>query len=176
MKHIIQPISKKEIPSLHIAYSFADSPFARMCLASTENGVCSVSLVMGTDSQAFEALQKKLAGASFEASSKPEHVAFFKLLEKEPVSLNFHLLGTPFQLDVWNALLNIPFGGTTTYGALAAEIGRPKAFRAVGSAVGENPIFYAIPCHRVLPASGGIGNYFWGSEIKKAILDWEKSI
>lgn len=174
MKHTIQPISKKEIPNLHIAFSFADSPFARLCLASTEKGFCSVSLVMETDAQAFEALHKKFAGASFEVSFKLEHAAFLKLLDKKPVSLNFHLLGTPFQLDVWKALLNIPFGGTSTYGALAAEIGRPKAFRAVGSAVGENPIFYAVPCHRVLPASGGVGNYYWGREIKKALLDWEK--
>jgi len=172
----IQPISKGEIRNLHIAYSYADSSFARVCLASTEKGLCSVSLVMGTDSQALESLQKKFSGATFEASSKPEHAAFLKLLEKKAVSLNFHLLGTPFQLDVWKALLNIPFGGTSTYGTLAAEIGKPKAFRAVGSAVGDNPIFYAIPCHRVLPASGGIGNYYWGPEIKKAILDWEKII
>jgi len=156
MKHSIQPLSKKEIPSLQIAYSFADSPFARMCLASTSKGLCWVSLVMGTDAQALEDLQKKFQGASFEASRKPAH--------------------TEFQLDVWTALLNIPFGGSSTYGALAAEIGRPKAFRAVGSAVGDNPIFYAVPCHRVLPASGGVGNYYWGPAIKKALLDWEKII
>ena len=176
MKHTIQPISKKEIPSLQIAYSFADSPFARMCLASTSKGLCWVSLVIGTDAQALENLQKKFQGASFEASRKPAHTEFLKVLENKPVSLNFHLLGTTFQLDVWNALLNIPFGDTSTYGALAAEIGRPKAFRAVGSAVGDNPIFYAVPCHRVLPASGGVGHYYWGPEIKKALLDWEKAI
>lgn len=176
MNEFIKPLTKKECAHLRIFYSFADSPIARIVLASTEKGLCSVSLVMQTDLQAFEALQKKFAGATFEASSKPEHVAFLNLLEKKPVLLNYHLLGTPFQLDVWNALLKIPFGGTSTYGALAAEIGRPKAFRAVGSAVGDNPIFYAIPCHRVLPASGGIGNYFWGPEIKKALLVWEKAI
>jgi len=209
MKHRIQPLSKEEIPNLHITYSFADIPFARLCLASTEKGFCSVSLVMGTDLEAIEALQNKFRGATFEVSMnlhdtkqrgildtgtekvnalnpplasgnagsdfKLEHAAFLKLFEKEPVSLNFHLLGTPFQLDVWNALLEIPFGGTSTYGVLAAEIGRPKAFRAVGSAVGDNPIFYAVPCHRVLPASGGIGNYYWGPEIKKSLLDWEKA-
>jgi AraC family transcriptional regulator of adaptative response/methylated-DNA-[protein]-cysteine methyltransferase len=176
MYEFIKPLTKKECALLHIFYSFADSPFARIVLASTEKGLCSVSLVMGTDEQAFESLQKKFAGATFEASSKSEHVDFLNVLEKKPASLHYHLMGTPFQLAVWNALLNIPFGGTTTYGALAAEIGRPKAFRAVGSAVGDNPIFYAIPCHRVLPASGGIGNYYWGPEIKKALLDWEKAI
>jgi AraC family transcriptional regulator, regulatory protein of adaptative response / methylated-DNA-[protein]-cysteine methyltransferase len=176
MNAFIKPLSKKELPNLTIFYSFADSPFARMCLASTKQGLCSVSLVMGSDTQAIEKLQKTFHGAILEATKRPDHALFLKALAKEDVDLTFNLLGTPFQLDVWNALLKVPFGITTTYGALAAQIGRPKAFRAVGSAVGDNPIFYAVPCHRVLPTSGGVGNYFWGPEIKKALLDWEKAI
>jgi len=176
MKATIQALQKKEIQDLPISYSFADSDFARICLASTPKGLCSVSLVMGSDSQAIDNLKNKFPGAILNATTKPEHAEFLKALAKESVSLNFHLVGTPFQLDVWNALLNIPLGGTTTYGALASEIGKPKAFRAVGSAVGDNPIFYAIPCHRVLPASGGVGNYYWGPEIKKALLNWEQAI
>lgn len=176
MKASILPLSKAEIRNLSIYYSFAESRFAKVCLASTLKGLCSVSLVMGSEAQSIVELQKKFPGAILEASLKTEHTSFMNSLEKEPVELNFHLLGTPFQLDVWKALLNIPFGGTSTYGTLAAEIGRPKAFRAVGSAVGDNPIFFAIPCHRVLPASGGVGNYYWGPEIKKALLDWEKAI
>ena len=176
MKSSILPLSKAEIQKLPIFYSFADGPFARLCMASTEKGLCSVSLVMGTDAQSLDELQKKFPGATFVGLFKPEHADFLKTLENKSVDLHFHLMGTPFQLDVWKALLNIPFGGTTTYGALAAEIGRPKAFRAVGSAVGDNPIFFAVPCHRVLPASGGVGNYYWGPEIKKALLDWEKAI
>lgn len=176
MKSSIEALTKAELSDLHIYYSFADSPFARICMASTTKGLCSVSLVMETDEQALEDLLKKFPGAVFEPSFQAEHADFLKVLDKKLVALKFHLLGTPFQLDVWQALLEIPFGGTSTYGALAAQIGRPKAFRAVGSAVGDNPIYYAIPCHRVLPASGGIGNYFWGPEIKKALLDWEKII
>lgn len=175
MNATIKSINKKELTKLILYYSFANSPFAKLCIASTNEGLCSVSLVMGTELQAVEQLQKNFPGATLEASVRPDHLDFMKVFTKEPVALRFHLLGTTFQLDVWRALLNIPFGGTTTYGSLAAEIGRPKAFRAVGSAVGDNPIFQAIPCHRVLPASGGVGNYFWGPEIKKAILDWEKS-
>lgn len=176
MKASILPLLKAEIRNLIIFYSFAESPFARVCLASSTKGLCSVSLVMGTDAESKQELQKKFPGALLEAALKTEHTLFMNSLDKKPVELSFHLLGTPFQLDVWRALLNIPFGATTTYGALASEIGRPKAFRAVGSAVGDNPIFYAIPCHRVLPASGGVGNYYWGPEIKKALLDWEKAI
>lgn len=176
MKATIKPLSKKELPNLVIAYSFANSPFAKLCLASTSVGLCSVSLVVESEKQALGNLQKAFPGVHFKAEAQPVHLDFLKAFSKEPVALTFHLLGTPFQLDVWNALLNIPFGGTTTYGALAATIGRPKAFRAVGSAVGDNPIFFAVPCHRVLPASGGVGNYYWGPEIKKSILDWEKAI
>lgn len=174
MNASIKPLYKKELAKLTIYYSFADSPFAKLCMASTVEGLCSVSLVMGTERQAIELVHKSFPGATLEAFVRPDHLEFLKVFTKKPVSLRFHLLGTPFQLDVWSALLNIPLGSTTTYGSLAAEIGRPKAFRAVGSAVGDNPIFHAIPCHRVLPASGGVGNYFWGAEIKKAILDWEK--
>ncbi len=176
MKDTIQPLVQSEIKNLPIFFSFAESPFGKVCLASTEKGLCSVSLVMGTDAESLESLGKKFPGAILTAGFRPEHAAFLRLLDKKSETLPFHLLGTPFQLDVWKALLHIPFGKTTTYGALAAEIGRPKAFRAVGSAVGDNPIFYAVPCHRVLPASGGIGNYYWGPEIKKALLDWEKAI
>ena len=176
MNATIFALSKKERTNLVISYSFANCPFAKICIASTAIGICSVSLVPGSETQALENLRKSFPGATLVLEQQPEHQAFLRAFSKEPVDLAFHLLGTPFQLDVWSALLNIPFGGTTTYGALAATIGRPKAFRAVGSAVGDNPIFFAIPCHRVLPASGGVGNYFWGPEIKKTILDWEKAI
>jgi AraC family transcriptional regulator of adaptative response/methylated-DNA-[protein]-cysteine methyltransferase len=176
MKANIVPFVPKEQIGSTISYSFADCPFARIVLASTDRGLCSVSLVDQTEAEAVARLKKSFPKAIFEASSRPEHEAFLTQFTGEPAPLTFHLLGTPFQLDVWKALLDIPLGGTSTYGSLAAQIGRPKAFRAVGSAVGDNPIFYAIPCHRVLPASGGVGNYFWGSEIKRKILVWEKAI
>lgn len=83
--------------------------------------------------------------------------------------------GTDFQKTVWRALLDIPTGSTTSYGAIAQKIGRPKAFRAVGSAIGANPISLLIPCHRVVPATGGIGNYRWGSDRKQALLEAEKT-
>lgn len=81
--------------------------------------------------------------------------------------------GTDFQKAVWRALLDIPSGSTVSYGAIARTIKRPKAFRAVGSAVGSNPISLLIPCHRVIPASGGTGNYRWGSDRKQALLETE---
>ena len=83
--------------------------------------------------------------------------------------------GTPFQLRVWRALVGIPCGSTRTYGAIAREIGAPGSARAVGTAVAGNPVAVLIPCHRVLPAGGGIGNYRWGARLKHALLEWERA-
>jgi AraC family transcriptional regulator of adaptative response/methylated-DNA-[protein]-cysteine methyltransferase len=85
-------------------------------------------------------------------------------------SLALHVKGTNFQLKVWRALLEIPAGSVTTYGTLAAVVGNPSASRAVGTAVGSNPVSYLIPCHRVIRASGELGGYAWGVERKKAML------
>lgn len=84
-------------------------------------------------------------------------------------------LGTPFQMKVWKRLLCIPFSTTTTYREIAAELGSPDSARAVGSAVGANPVAWLIPCHRVVPASGGIGAYRWGSDVKQKLIDWERA-
>ncbi|MEO1789425.1 MAG: methylated-DNA--[protein]-cysteine S-methyltransferase, partial [Pseudomonadota bacterium] len=84
-----------------------------------------------------------------------------------------HLIGAPFQIKVWEALLRIPTGHVTTYSDIARVIGNPKAVRAVGTAVGRNPISWLIPCHRALRKSGGLGGYHWGLPVKRAMLAWE---
>lgn len=89
------------------------------------------------------------------------------------IALELH--GTPFQISVWKALLDIPFGRTVKYRDIAAQIGNPKAVRAVGSAVGANPVSLLVPCHRVVPAAGGVGNYLWGKALKEHILSLEVS-
>lgn len=86
-----------------------------------------------------------------------------------------YLIGAPFQIKVWEALLNVPTGKVTTYSEIAQCIGRPKAVRAVGTAVGRNPISLLIPCHRALRKSGGLGGYHWGLPVKRAILAWESA-
>jgi AraC family transcriptional regulator, regulatory protein of adaptative response / methylated-DNA-[protein]-cysteine methyltransferase len=90
-----------------------------------------------------------------------------------PGPLSLYLKGTDFQLHVWRALLEVPTGSVTTYGRLAAALGRPGAARAVGGAVGANPVAYVIPCHRVVRATGELGGYRWGVERKRAMLEWE---
>jgi AraC family transcriptional regulator of adaptative response/methylated-DNA-[protein]-cysteine methyltransferase len=87
-----------------------------------------------------------------------------------------HMRGTEFQLRVWGALLNIPFGSHTSYGELAAELGDVGSARAVGTAVGKNHIAWLVPCHRVLPAAGGLGGYRWGPRLKRQILVAEQQI
>ena len=86
---------------------------------------------------------------------------------------DLHLIGAPFQIKVWEALLAIPSGQVTTYSEIAGAIGHPRAVRAVGTAVGRNPVSFLIPCHRALRKSGGLGGYHWGLPVKRAMLAWE---
>ena len=86
-----------------------------------------------------------------------------------------YLIGAPFQIKVWEALLNIPSGHVTTYSEIARAIGHPRAVRAVGTAVGRNPVSFLIPCHRALRKSGALGGYHWGLPVKRAILAWESA-
>ncbi|NET11053.1 MAG: methylated-DNA--[protein]-cysteine S-methyltransferase [Symploca sp. SIO2B6] len=107
------------------------------------------------------------------SSSRSLSLSDEQLHLKPPSPLILHLKGTNFQLQVWRALLNIPFAGITTYQDLAISMGRPTAARAIGTAIGRNPIGYLIPCHRVIRASGELGGYRWGLERKTALLGWE---
>ncbi|MGB2926287.1 MAG: methylated-DNA--[protein]-cysteine S-methyltransferase, partial [Limnothrix sp.] len=99
-----------------------------------------------------------------------------RLFDHDPIdtgAFSLHLKGTAFQLQVWRELLNIPFAQTTTYQAIANAIGKPTSSRAVGNAVGRNPVSFLIPCHRVIRSSGAMGGYRWGLDRKVAMLDWE---
>jgi AraC family transcriptional regulator of adaptative response/methylated-DNA-[protein]-cysteine methyltransferase len=87
--------------------------------------------------------------------------------------IKLHLKGTPFQLKVWEALLKVPMGRLTTYGTIARQIALPTASRAVGTAIGDNPVAFLIPCHRIIQSTGLFGGYHWGSLRKTAIIGWE---
>jgi AraC family transcriptional regulator of adaptative response/methylated-DNA-[protein]-cysteine methyltransferase len=86
-----------------------------------------------------------------------------------------HMIGAPFQIKVWEALLRVPSGQVTTYGEIAKSIGSPRAVRAVGTAVGRNPVSWLIPCHRAIRSTGGLGGYHWGLPVKRAMLAWESA-
>lgn len=161
-----------------INYSFGMSPFGKLLIASTIKGICSV--YMANDKQkAIESLIKKFPKAIIAKKQESTHLNILSVFDRklkttEPIEL--HLKGTEFQIKVWKALLEIPIGETSTYGKISKAIGKPKACRAVGSAVGDNPIFFLIPCHRVVLSTGAIGQYYWGTEVKRSILQWENSV
>lgn len=169
---------KQKGAGLTIQYGFHDSPFGECLIALTERGICGLQFVANGDREATLAeLKAGWPQAEFvanEAATRPYVAPIFNLSDApEQSSLPLYLKGTNFQIQVWRALLNIPAGTAVSYGAVAQMIGNPKASRAVGGAVGSNPIGYLIPCHRVIQQAGKLGNYRWGSSRKKAILGWE---
>eukprot|EP01132_Coremiostelium_polycephalum_P000254 gene254-335_t len=160
---------------LSIHYSFATSPFGQLIVASTMKGVC--YMVFEEDrAQAATNLKNKFPHASFQEKLDPlqqQALAIFKYDNHPLPEIKLHLKGTSFQLKVWESLLKIPMGQLSTYGKLAEHIGHPNASRAVGTAIGSNPIAYLIPCHRVIQSSGHLGGYRWGTTRKTAIIGWE---
>ncbi|WP_106792568.1 methylated-DNA--[protein]-cysteine S-methyltransferase [Aquimarina sp. Aq78] len=160
--------------NLDINYSYAESPFGKMLVASTSKGVC--HMTFADDEHAFTTLQKRFPKAKFtQIVDRSQQNALF-IFTKDWKKLNqikLHLKGTDFQLKVWETLLKIPKGGLTTYGTIANHIHKPKASRAVGTAIGSNPVAFLIPCHRVIQSTGDLGQYHWGSTRKTAIIGWE---
>lgn len=161
--------------ALNINYSFAESPFGNIIVASTPKGICYMAFADDRD-EAFELLQQQFPNAKYnQVTDTLQQNALF-IFQKDWSQLStikLHLKGTDFQLKVWEALLKIPMGGLSTYSAIAQKIESPLANRAVGSAVGDNPVAFLIPCHRVIKSTGEFGQYHWGSTRKSAIIGWE---
>jgi AraC family transcriptional regulator of adaptative response/methylated-DNA-[protein]-cysteine methyltransferase len=163
---------------LELRYGYHETPFGECLAATTPRGLCSLGFI-GADERtwALQALRERWRGAEMVEdphASRPVIEQIFSLAPSgSKVPLNLFLRGTNFQLKVWEALLLIPEGAVVSYGVLAAALDQPGAGRAVGNAVGHNPIAYLIPCHRVLRASGNIGGYRWGEPRKKIILTTE---
>lgn len=163
----------KSTKQLAITYEFIASPFGQILIASTTIGICYLGFSENEDQTD---LVKRFPEALFSLETKEIHHHALEafLSNKDFNSINLHLKGTPFQLTVWKTLLTIPMGTTNSYGTIAQLINKPKAYRAVGTAVGKNPVSLLIPCHRVLQSSGDLGGYMWGKERKKEILTFEK--
>jgi len=162
-----------------VRYGFHPTPFGECLIALTPRGICHLAFVGPvTRQEALARLEHDWPLAQLEADQNATRAAAAKAFpaqsSKVP-ALSLHVKGTNFQLKVWRALLDIPLGEVTTYGALAAKVGNPKASRAVGTAVGSNPVSYLIPCHRVIRASGELGGYAWGPNRKRAMLARETS-
>ncbi len=161
--------------NLKINYSYAQSPFGEIMVASTHKGVCYMAFV-NNRSETFETLAQRFPNAIYDQKVDEIQQKALCVFTKDWKSIDqvkLHLKGTEFQLKVWQALLKIPKGGLTTYGTIAKHIKKPKAFRAVGTAVGHNPIAFLIPCHRVIQFTGNLGQYHWGADRKTAIIGWE---
>jgi AraC family transcriptional regulator of adaptative response/methylated-DNA-[protein]-cysteine methyltransferase len=160
---------------LHINYSFAGSPFGTVLIASTLKGICHLAFEED-ESNGLKKLRAKFLNARFTPQFdelQQSALDVFKSNGAHLSDIKLHLKGSVFQLKVWEALLRIPMGALSTYGALAKEIESPTAARAVGTAIGSNPVAFLIPCHRVIQSSGNFGGYMWGPNRKTAIIGWE---
>ncbi|MDX1671340.1 MAG: methylated-DNA--[protein]-cysteine S-methyltransferase [Balneolaceae bacterium] len=160
---------------LAIRYDLYESPFGRIFIAGTGKGICNMGFV-GDASEAEDELSSQWPNATLIREKHSDHENAARIFTDDWTDLSvvkLHLKGTDFQVKVWETLLKIPFGMVCSYSELAKEIGRPKASRAVGSAVARNPIAYLIPCHRVIRQLGEIGQYRWGTIRKRAIVGWE---
>ena len=156
-----------------IRYGLHPTPFGKCLIGVTEHGVCHLSFVQTSEGDAIDALVRQWEQAQMIEDHKATASfvePIFDLSQRGKGSLQLHLRGTNFQLKVWEALLNIPAGTVTTYEGIASIIGSPGALRAVGTAVGHNPVAVLIPCHRVIRKTGGFGNYRYGAPRKKALL------
>jgi AraC family transcriptional regulator of adaptative response/methylated-DNA-[protein]-cysteine methyltransferase len=161
--------------ALAINYSFAESPFGNIIVASTPKGICYMAFADDRDG-AFNQLQGQFPNAQYTQMvdvAQQDALFIFKKDWSQLSNIKLHLKGTNFQLKVWETLLNIPMGELSTYSSVAKAIHQPGASRAVGSAVGDNPVAFLIPCHRVIKSTGEIGQYHWGATRKTAMIGWE---
>jgi AraC family transcriptional regulator of adaptative response/methylated-DNA-[protein]-cysteine methyltransferase len=161
--------------NLLINYSHAETPFGDILIASTTKGICHLSFINNTK-DGIQELQQAFQQANFVQKTDMLQQNALKIFSHDWSDLSqikLHLKGTAFQLKVWQALLQIPSGYADTYSSVAGKINLPNASRAVGTAIGNNPVAFLIPCHRVIRSTGVTGEYRWHSDRKTALLGWE---
>jgi AraC family transcriptional regulator, regulatory protein of adaptative response / methylated-DNA-[protein]-cysteine methyltransferase len=163
---------------LQISYGYHPSPFGVALVMVTAYGLCGLSFAdVGEEASALADMTKRWPNAQYTENSAltaPFAAQLFadqNFRPNQPLRITF--IGTDFEIRVWETLLKIPVGKATTYGDIASSVGSPKAARAVGAAVGKNPMSFVVPCHRVIGKSGALTGYHWGLTRKKAILGWE---
>jgi len=166
---------------LTLTYGFHPSPFGTALVMTTPRGLAGLALAdAGRERGALADMRSRWPNARYvedaTATAPTAQRIFNPALWKQEQPLRVVLIGTDFEVRVWEKLLTIPMGRLTTYSDLAASAGAPKAARAVGAAVGKNPICFVVPCHRVVGKSGDITGYHWGLTRKRAMLGWEAGI
>lgn len=159
-----------------ITYGEVHTKFGMLFMAATDEGICRASFGCSIDAE-IKAIHIHFPKYQILPGEDPSFNLFISIFSQDPPSgglhIPVHLRGTAFQLSVWRALTEIPFGKRVSYAELARSMGRPDALRAVGTAIGRNPVAWLIPCHRVVHTGGRIGHYMWGPERKRAMLEWE---
>lgn len=166
---------------LKIAYGFHPSPFGQVLVMTTDKGLAGLGFAdPGEEETALADMCGRWPAANYErnqdATAAYARRVFDPATWQEDQPLNIVMIGTDFEIRVWQTLLKIPFGKATTYSDIASNLGKPKASRAVGTAVGRNPLSFVVPCHRVLAKGGKLGGYHWGLTRKRAILGWESGL
>lgn len=160
---------------MRIEYGYVESPFGKCFIAFADDGICALHF---PDSELekedlLNQLRKAWSKAGIIENKPLAQHKINEIFSKKGTDVNLLLRGTPFQLNVWHALVQIPFGKTVTYSEVAQLIGNPKAVRAAATAVASNPVCYLVPCHRVVRKSGDVGKYRWKTERKIRLLEWE---
>ncbi len=166
---------------LVIRYGFHDCPFGKVLIMMTEHGICGLAFAdPGEEQASLSDMKSRWPDADYIEDVAATARVVMRIFDPqrwnaaEPLKITF--IGTEFETKVWRTLLRIPLGSATTYSGIAGHLGNPKASRAVGSAVGRNPISFVVPCHRVVGKSGGLCGYHWGLTRKQAILGWEAGL
>lgn len=167
-----------------VTYGIHDTELGSIVIGQTDKGLCWLGFMVSKEEGAYKGDGLSRMKAYFsEAAFVEDRAKTFDMLSRvfeawetdALKSIPLDLKGTDFQLAVWHALLNIPQGKTLSYGDIANDMGKPKASRAVGTAIGENPVSLIVPCHRVIQKSGALGNYGWGLDLKRRLLEIEAS-
>ncbi len=158
---------------LSIFWDWFDTPFGETLVMATQRGICGLAFASETGrDEAMGDMTSRWPMAEFVRDGQSV-APFVKAAISQTGSVKLHMIGAPFQIKVWEALMQIPSGHVTTYTDIAQAVGKPKAVRAVGTAVGRNPVSWLIPCHRALRKTGALGGYHWGLPVKRALLAWE---
>ena len=157
-----------------VEFGFSESPFGEIIVARTWDGICDLQFLDFNRLETIHELAQRWGQYTPTTQSDTMAQTVERVIFEDydhPIKLDLH--GTDFQLQVWHELQNIPFGTTATYQQIAVRIGKPKAVRAVATAIAQNPVAMLVPCHRVIHSDGTIGEYHWGRELKRQLIEWE---
>ncbi|MEM9399467.1 MAG: methylated-DNA--[protein]-cysteine S-methyltransferase [Verrucomicrobiota bacterium] len=181
VRHASTQEIKSQGQDLKITIGFTQSPIGETFIAQCQLGICKLAFTSSSKErkEALKELKKLWPNAEFlenpQGITSLAQTIFYNRNKTKKATLNVFIKGSVFQNKVWKSLLKIPYGQLKSYGEIAQSIDAPHSSRAVGNAVGANPIAYLIPCHRVILSSGKIGHYRWGSLCKQRLIDWENS-